>query len=491
MAFWRKFPPHDKARKKIFLITLTLALISFWINIYWIRLKPDWVFYMPITRFWEICCGALLTFNVLPSPTKSTYKNALSGIGLAAIFIYAFILNQHSLFPGFNALVPVIGAILIIHFGTGSKVNSILLSCRQLTWVGLISYPLFLWHWPLLTFAYSINDVSPNFLSRIGIICATVLASFLTYWIVERPIRKSSKKIITWGLVLINGILLACYLFVYLGNGLPDRLSFFLGSSLPSQIIEIGGSEFSSKIDSEWRTKKCFLEKSQNSSDFSADCIGSQKGNKILLWGDSHAAAIYPGVLKFIEQNKLPWSIAQFTASACPPLLSFNGAINSHCEEINDHNVSQIKKLQPDVVILEAAWYWDEYNLGNLGNTLEVLKLTGIKRIILMGPVPNWLEPVPKVIIKYYKKYKKIPDSPTDYMLDIQRIAEIDLKISEIAKKHGIKYISIYKNFCNELGCILMTGKNTADIVSYDSGHLSPAAALFLIESNQKDIFQN
>jgi peptidoglycan/LPS O-acetylase OafA/YrhL len=124
----------------------------------------EWSFYSPISRAWELLAGGILANRLVESPDKrplSLHDNAVAAIGMLAIVGSAIALNRESLFPGAYALLPVLGAVLIIS-SPNAAVNRILLSSRAMVWIGLISYPPYLWHWPLLSYLAIVRNGVPN-----------------------------------------------------------------------------------------------------------------------------------------------------------------------------------------------------------------------------------------------------------------------------------------------------------------------------------------
>jgi len=137
--------------KKVLPLILIIAGISFGLNVAYINTYPVATFYSPITRFWELLIGSLLAYmtvyrlSVLQA-IQIKYQHWLSALGLVLIFLGSFVLNQKSAFPGWWALMPTVGAALVISAGTNAWCNQKILSNKVLVWFGLISFPLYLWH---------------------------------------------------------------------------------------------------------------------------------------------------------------------------------------------------------------------------------------------------------------------------------------------------------------------------------------------------------
>lgn len=481
-----------KYRYNAKLIFLSALVLSFALNVTFVATKPDMVFYFPIFRFWELFIGATLCLFSNKNPQNPLLKlnaNYLSLLGIALVLFATFNLDKFSTFPGWWALLPTVGAACIIAAGRDAWLNLNLLSNKVVVWVGLISYPLYLWHWPIYSFMHIRVGSLPYDVDKVAVLISSFILSWLSYKFVERPIRhhKDSKFIIS-GLLVMSLVIGAMGIGVYIWKGVPSRIHQSLNEeAIPVELQEMLNPDFGGYISKDWREHKCFLIKGEDAGHFENECLESGSKPLIFLWGDSHAAALYSG-LKFL-QTKRNFSIAQYTASACPPILNWDGNINKLCREINNHNITLIRKIKPEVVFLQAAWYWSEYDWKKVGETINELKRIGIKRIVLVGPVPNWKEKVPNVIISYYRNFNKLPPKYTTFDVDINEIVRVDHELEALSRAKKITYISIYQTLCNSDGCMLSVGGDIRNISSLDYGHLSIFAAEFVIESVANKIF--
>lgn len=290
-------------------IILAIALASFALNLYGIAIDPVATFYSPLTRFWELLIGSLLAYLAVFGATypkiavsNATQANIYSWVGLALFVAGLFLINKESGFPGAWALLPTLGAALFIQAGPSAWFNKVVLGSSVLVWFGLISYPLYLWHWPLLSFARILSSSVPELEIRIGVVALSILLSWLTYRFVEKPIRFGSgisffgkwfvsKKAITIGLVV--GLFLmgfAGYLANY-KNGSHSRLVNKINIDPESgydgvagvDLIEDCGLASSPGIDKSW---------------FGTCLRDSRPPAKYALVGDSHAASLFRGLVR-------------------------------------------------------------------------------------------------------------------------------------------------------------------------------------------------
>jgi peptidoglycan/LPS O-acetylase OafA/YrhL len=185
-----------RLRLHILPIIFAIAITSFAWNLYSISIDPVATFYSPLTRFWELLIGSLLAYVTVfkakyPKLVVSSVSqaNIYSWIGCGLFITGLLLINKESGFPGAWALLPTLGAAFMIKAGPTAWFNRVVLGNSVLVWFGLISYPLYLWHWSLLSFARILSSSVPEVEIRIGVVVLSVLLSWLTYRFVEKPIR--------------------------------------------------------------------------------------------------------------------------------------------------------------------------------------------------------------------------------------------------------------------------------------------------------------
>ena len=171
-------------------ILIAIATVSFAVNIYFVSKNPATAFYSPLSRFWELMLGSLLAVGIdATGGSKKWFQNAVAGFGVFGIVSGFVFINSKMGIPGWVVLFPTVGAMGLIYAGSDAWVNRWVLSNKILVWIGLISYPLYLWHWSLLSFARIIEGTTPNVEIRVGAIFVSLVLSALTYSFIERPIR--------------------------------------------------------------------------------------------------------------------------------------------------------------------------------------------------------------------------------------------------------------------------------------------------------------
>ncbi|MBW7948383.1 MAG: acyltransferase [Pseudorhodoplanes sp.] len=467
-----------KLKRPLLLVLLVFSL-SFLLNLFQIAAgDTTGAFFSPLTRVWELAAGAITFFvcEAHASQRQNAHtQTACACAGLVLILASAFLLNAAAPFPGWRAAAPVGGTVLLVMAGPNAWPNRVLLSHRAAVRLGLISYPLYLWHWPLLVFAHIENATAADRMPiRAGIVAASIALAWLTYVAIEKPVRSRHATMRLMG--ILSGLLALVALLgllVFYRNGVPSRL--------PEVIRSLGATSYTlDDITREWRYKRCFIYPERDGGTFADDCVTKRAAPLIYLWGDSHAAALYPGLKEVAARTG--FGVGQFTTSGCPPLINWVSPHRELCRGINDWNLGNIEKLKPDVIILHADWLVPYYPVDRLGEALAALAAKGFPRLIVVGPSPHWYEPVANVI---YREWSKGPRSGTPPlripMRDSEKTARIEAQLRDISGKHNAGYFSLIDTLCNSQGCLSRFGDRASDITSYDGTHLTPAAATYVI----------
>ncbi|MEY2700385.1 MAG: hypothetical protein RIQ52_1140 [Pseudomonadota bacterium] len=214
-------------------LTGCLLLLSFAWNLREVMLGHDTAdFYSPLSRLWELMAGGCLAYmhqHAARFPRLHQWRLRWQGLqswaGLALLVTGLVVLKGHLAYPGYRALLPVTGALLLISAGPEPWVNRYLLANRPMVWVGLISYPLYLWHWPLLALAHVIEGRLPDVELRFQLMGLSVLLATLTYVAIERPVRFGLQKRdrAAWSLVAAMLLLAALGAATDRAQGFPAR----------------------------------------------------------------------------------------------------------------------------------------------------------------------------------------------------------------------------------------------------------------------------
>ena len=364
--FWPLLVWLTWKRKAMFLaLCLGLLIASFALNVHQVRIDPTATFYSPASRAWELLVGVLLAYmRARPLRWQPTTRQlgAASTLGMLLIAVGLYKIDKLRAFPGTWALLPTLGTFCLIFAGPTAWFNRLVLSNRLLVWVGLISFPLYLWHWPLLTFARIVESQTPAPLFRMSALALSVLLAWLTYRFIEKPIRSGEndriKIIALCSLIAVLGV--AGYL-TFLNKGFPDRAA--------AQVATINSWEndtFAGTCNS--------LTKGPNQDDWCNTGNAPTQPPTHILIGDSIGNAYAPMLQAYAQQDHAqPFVFRQYGRGACPNLL---GIGPEHCRELTNAAAAFIKQT-PSVhtVILASNWplYYNGYE-WTVNNSIDGAK---------------------------------------------------------------------------------------------------------------------
>jgi hypothetical protein len=224
---------------------------------------------------------------------------------------------------------------------------------------------------------------------------------------------------------------------------------------------------------------KCFLD--LPGAEFNSGCIEQDEKPLVLLWGDSTAAALYPGLKN--AQAGVPFRLARFAASACPPILA--AGADARCDAANQIVLDLIKSSLPEIVLLHA-WWDGTKDLEKFRETIDQLKALNIKRIVILGPVPVWKRTLPHTLVNFYRLHHTIAERMAAGVSG----PEGDARMQAFIKSTGTEYISAWQLLCNSEGCMTRVGPSANDVVITDNVHLSDAGSDFLIEGIKGSLFR-
>ena len=454
-------------RRRLVPAVAIIGLISLTINIVFVEHRVA-VFYFPATRAWELMLGAAVALTAF-GPTSSItlprpVYEAASGIGLAMIVSAAFLMNKEMAYPGWRALIPTVGAALVIWSSASSRIGCSLLGAKPAIAIGLISYPLYLWHWPLL---WLVRLLYPEANWEIvSAVCVTsVLLAWMTYELIEIPIRhRHTRK--PWRTTASLAAMLAISFvlgFVISRDGFPGRWDKNVNALLTY------------KFDlTSYRVGKCHLAPEQGPLDFASECYSdTNNGTKrIVLWGDSAATALYPGMHSL---NDGSFNIAELTSSGCPPFIGDYQpqAERPHCRAINAYVWRYIQSDSPDIVILAAAPSYQTDIPKRMSETVAQLHDIGIRTVIVVGPPPSWPRALPEIILRnYFYSFPRTLSERLKLPLP-QRISmsALDSGLKEAVRKNGAMYVSVFNRLCSTEGFCTTLINGTP--VSFDQFHLT------------------
>jgi len=334
-------------RAVLYGVALSSAL-SLLLSFYQAQTSPIWAFYSLPTRAWELGVGALLLF--VP---ENIWKNRfIPWLGLVGIGIAAFNFDENTAFPGINAVLPVVAtALLIGSISIWPRFFNDLSNNRISQWLGAISYPLYLWHWPALVLPSSALGRPLRVRERIFCILLTIILAHFTSKYIEQPIRHKKiegKKI---------------YLF-FSATTAASLVAGLIITSTASSMISVKGTNYKFNLVDVMEKPAVYGDNchSNYGETESGECTYGDLTSKttIVLYGDSHAAQWFPALEELA--NERGFKLVSLTKSACPsvdvPRADQGAFKNVHCEKWRDNSIERIKKLHPAAVIMSSFQYF-------------------------------------------------------------------------------------------------------------------------------------
>ena len=473
-------------------LLLLLLLSSFTFNVLYSEPAAD--FYSPLTRFWELMAGAVLAylslhwkdlarhFRKLPRPAfqiigisaapESITRNIMAVTGLLLIIATVLTIDETRKFPGWWALPPVAGTYLMIASGPQAWINNRLLATRGLVAIGLISYPLYLWHWPLLSFISIVDGHSPSPKAATLAVLLSFALAWLTYIVVEKPLRfgiSAPTKAIA--LLLVMGAIGSAGYFTYAEGGFSAR------NPNAEDIVAAA----------------------QDGLEDDETTLGNPSANETLLVGDSTMQQYIPRVRKLVDERVIDPDrnrIVFKSHGGCPPIPDIARDQNPACAPFVDKVLSMLDRGTVKTIAL-TAWWTTEFTiseyylrsdpskvllrdsvavqdraLANFGALISHLVDAG-KRVfvILETPSSRVYDPMTMMPTGWHRLLirPKIPESPTRLSME-KFVGKISGKIQRVAETAGARVIKPLDYLCDRNVCPIL-GQD-GRLMYFDYGHL-------------------
>lgn len=508
------------ARKQVlntFLMVLFFVVISFAVNIKMVGHEAVAAFYSPQTRFWELLSGSLLAWLVVYKSDISAgvktrldawagavicmqvfrvnvrvLPSVLSFIGLSALVYGFFNIDEELNFPGKWALVPVVGAVLLISAGPDAWVNRVVLSNKVAVWFGLISFPLYLWHWPLLSFVHIVEGEVPGEKVRIAVVFISIGLAWLTYKFVERPVRLGEHAKLKVAVVVVFMSIVGC-----VGYGAYSLEG--LGFRGVVKADEVNAKAF------EWSERNIH----------SSECVGLVKPLQskfcmvsknfipsIALIGDSHANALFDYFDGYFQARGA--GVILLGKGGCPPFVGV------------ERDDNQCPKLWDDITdyVVSNKDITDVYIAGRFAATLSGVNFGVVTRSdfyslrLLSNPAVTERDKIFKIglastlkkLIDSGKNVTIVLDSPElnfdprscvkkrllskcqiDRAIVVERQSSYRRIVRELASSYKFKVVDLMGAFCKEASCI---AQYKGEVLYRDTHHLGVLASKFLLASD-------
>ena len=459
-------------------------------------------FYFLPTRIWELLSGSLLAYlDITKSYRKKTILNfIMPSLGILFILFYIIFFDENSRHPSFLTILPIIGACLIIFFANKKELITTILSSKLFVFVGLISYSLYVWHYPIFAFNRITEFLPQNNITKILIIFIVILLSILTYFYIEKPFRNQKldfKKLFSIIIFFILTLVLINFIIIK-NEGYKNRLPEILNQNIelkPWRLLK----------DSEGNTCNNNLE----------GCVFNKTSrNKIFIIGDSHMATLMFGLKKKLQGQDFQF----ITINGClyfPGFNSVNKQTNKIDKKCNNENFQKIKKKllkeNNSIIILGGRYplhlsqeYFDnkeggkeekifnfkyvsvgKYESINDSFKNEILQLSKKNKIILIYPIPEvgW-NPLRKIYLQWVNKKNnsnqfKLSNVTTSFDVYSLR-TKTTFELFDSVKNKNIFRVYPDKIFCNSMIKNRCITHNNNSLFYIDDNHLSLQGAEIL-----------
>lgn len=434
-----------------------------------LRIVASASYYMLPTRFFELMLGGCVALTVPNKISESTrFSNVCKLLGFILIGYSLIFLSPSSSFPGINALWPCLGAALLIVAGTNKTAASRLLASRPLVVIGLISYSLYLWHWPIIAYLHYL-EIEMGVGVAIVVVAVALLLAWLSWKFVETPVRRQgnelsfSRACYRWFVIPFLGFLVITLSAVYSG-GFPLRFNPLVAEleksvqARPDQIRSL-----------------CHVPTALYKTPPNSQCrLGIEKNSVDgILVGDSYANH-FTGMVDVIAKAS-SLSLMDYTMDGCPPILGYDTGKSAlyvaNCKARNEAIYAMIRSNHYRLVILAATWP-RELNIGQqLMSSIEEVLKTGTKLTIILSN--EGIKDANSCSIRelMYGKQKNclgVPQGSPSYFSEV--------------KKHypQVHFVDPNQIICDEKKCRPMLG-NT--LLYRDGGHLNDIGSRLIGES--------
>jgi peptidoglycan/LPS O-acetylase OafA/YrhL len=452
---------------------LCVSIISIGIGQYLLETNTNAVFYLMPFRLAEFALGALVIWLPIINTKYRILEEILLTIGLSLIVFSIVTYTNKIPFPGINILPPMVGSVLVIYAGRAKLIGKILNNSIMI-WLGLISYSLYLIHWPILIFTelMLLRSITP--IETIIMLFANLFIAHVMLHYVEQPFRITQHHSYSWRLKPAHfGIASAGLIIFLMWIGSTILIGKGWSWRVPKEIrVALAGVDAAHAArEAHIRTGSCHMNMWQNATaqgdyvDKNCLQIDSKRANYLLL-GDSHGADRYVGLSTiFVNVNFL-----QMTTASCRPLLD-NKFRSYHCKERLEyafrnfllHNIV-------DGVIL--AGRWQRTDIAALEKTLIYLRSLKT-RVIVLGPAAEF-KPWIVDLIFHYGKRQGLEQWVSQFLVP-ERL-QIDRQLSDLSKKIGVEYYSSINSLCPKHICSILN--NHGRLLIIDEGHQSPEGAI-------------
>ncbi len=433
---------HRLAPGRAKLLFAVVAAVSFVAAIAMASRSPTFAFYLTPFRAWELALGAMLSVRFFPVPESIFWKNICGIAGLLLLFGVILLGSPSMPLLWMTSLAGVGAALVIASSESGMSMAGRLLSLPLPVGVGLISYSLYLWHWPLIVFQRTDMLFGPDQAGSTRLTLVTLSVGTATF---GGAAASMASIFALCGLVLVL-------------SGAPSRF--------PDRVVQIG-AYLNYDASAEFRTGRCFLLTRHQHFD-AETCLNPDPARRnYLLIGDSHAAQLWFGLAAALPEV----NVMQATASLCrPAVLPGSRYDTGMCRQLMEFVFNKfLVDNKVDKVLLAGSW--KDEDLPILSTTLDILKSRDLD-VTVLGPIVEYDVALPRLLAG-----EILLDDPAHARARrTPGIRERDLAMRRLVTAQGASYVSVYDALCRDGRCDEFAEANVP--MQFDAGHLTPKGAL-------------
>jgi peptidoglycan/LPS O-acetylase OafA/YrhL len=455
-VFWR-------TRQSRIWVVLVITLASLALCIFATPRARTASFYLLPTRYWEFGLGALVALAGVQLRLGYRSANIVAAAGGAMILGAVVWLGRQSTFPGSLALLPCVGAAAVIWAGMfTTPVTGSLLSLAPLRFIGRISYSLYLWHWPIITFCRDWGIAVDTPPMQVALLVLSVAAGYLSWRFIEVPFRVPSRMAARPRIAAVAGgagaIAVAGVVFAAT-QGLPSRLDPNVRAMLAYQHYERNGF---------YSEGTCFLTPDQDPAAFNIEaCAQATPGGPlVLLWGDSHAAHYAPGLRAIAD--RLGINFVQASYGGCSP-IPWRTDNSPTCAEFGRTILKSIESGRFDRIIVSANWTGYPNILPDLTALLRDLGAKGIDAVVI-GPSIEFHHHLPILLASRPPALFFNARAPQDWLSDV--VVSRDREIQQaLGGLPHVAYVAPIPELCRDGTCPVLVDGHVPLV--WDASHLT------------------
>ena len=481
LATWlwsRLFRDPTSRPSLVLVITATVALCV--LDELQIKHSASAAFYIAPLRAWEFLIGSIAFFVHRWSPTRVGTRLVFASIGLVSMLLPVVAFRPETRFPGLHALIPCLGtAFYIVAFNQEQGRPRLPLS-TICTFLGRLSYSLYLWHWPVFVLgraALPLDVATSAFATAAFLLCSLLLA-YVSYVVVERPAREQIEWQGVRGSRLVAAaavVLIAVGVHGFAHDGYANRFP-----QSQARMLRYN----SQTTEPFYRTHSCFLQPDDAFSTYDFDACLKPAANKrnVLLVGDSIAAHYAWGLRNYLPSDA--YHLLQLTSAACPPFVELKLEASRNCNDINQLLRDRIKAGGFAAVVVSGNWRSQLETYGQpparrfdryLSALLAATQEAGIP-VLLFGPSIEFSAPLASTLFNHERTHVPIGNS----LLPREASFTTDDHLRALARPYPlVQYVSILDTMCSERRCPLKVDPETP--IVWDIIHLTPEGSRLVV----------